>query len=94
MNQDIEALLYSYLLKTQLQAARFSSLEESQIIKLCAQYLTAGFVLESNSLDPANTGLLNSLKAQRKLSSLRLMSMKQDLIDIAQIFNYQNTILF
>lgn len=90
MNQDIETLIYAYLLGAQRKAASFSDVEENQLIKLCQKYLTAGFVLQSNSLDPANKDLLNSLKAQRKLASLKLMSMKQELIDIAQIFSYQN----
>ena len=90
MKQDIESLLYAALLGAKRQAALFSEEEENQLIKLCQQYLIAGFVLESNSLDPTNKVLLNSLRAQRKLASLKLMSMKQDLIDIAQIFNDQN----
>jgi len=90
LNQEIESLLYSNLLQGQRKASLFSNADAKQINKLCGQYLKAGFVLESNSLDPANEELLNSLKAQRRVASVKLISMKQALIDIARVFNYQN----
>ena len=90
MNKNIEALLYSYLLKGRHKTNKFSEEEQSQIIEICANYLTAGFVLESCKLDPNNIHLLHSLKEQRKVASMRLMSMKQDLISIAKIFNSKN----
>ena len=90
MGQHIEALLYSYLLKRKHKANKFSKEEQSHIIKICAQYLTAGFILESSSLHPDNINLIHGLKEQRKVTSMRLISMKQDLISIAKTFNSKN----
>ena len=90
MKQAIESLLYAALLGAKRQAALFSEEEEIRLIRLCQNYLIAGFVLKSNSLDPTNRVLLNSLRAQRKIASLKLMSMKQNLIEIAEKFNEQN----
>ena len=90
MKQAIKSLLYAALLGAKRQAALFSEEEEIRLIRLCQNYLIAGFVLKSNSLDPTNRVLLNSLRAQRKIASLKLMSMKQNLIEIAEKFNEQN----
>ena len=90
MNEDIESLLFSYLLREQTKVTRFSNEQEDYIIKLSARYLMAGFILEANRVDRFNVGLISSLKKQRRLATIKYMTMKQDLLNIAEVFNAQN----
>ena len=90
MNQDTESLLFSSLLTEQRKASRFSDEEENYIIRLAARYLLAGFILEANTVDHSNVNLIRSLKAQRTQLTIKYMSMKQALIEIADTFNAKN----
>lgn len=90
MNQDIESLLFSYLLREQAKVTRFSGDEEDRIIRISAQYLLAGFILEANRVDHSNVSLISRLKKQRMLGTIKYMSGRKDLLEIAKIFNAQN----
>lgn len=87
MDQIIERLLYSYLIKIKQNAPQFSDEQQSQIIELCGRYLMAGFILESNRLDPSNAHLVKCLEGQRRVMAIKNMSMKQDLAKIATNFS-------
>ena len=86
MDQIIERLLYSYLITIKQNAPQFSDEQQSQIIELCGRYLMAGFILESNRLDPSNAHLVKCLEGQRRVMAIKNMSMKQDLAKI-YVFN-------
>jgi hypothetical protein len=90
VNQDIGSLLFSALLTEQRKASIFSVEEETYILRLSAQYLMAGFILEANKIDKSNIALIAGLKKQRQVSLFKYMSMKQALIDIADTLNTKN----
>ena len=52
----------------------------------------AGFILESNRLDPSNVHLVKCLEGQRRVMAIKNMSMKQDLAKIATNFSLKKSI--
>ena len=57
MKQAIESLLYAALLGAKRQAALFSEEEEIRLIRLCQNYLIAGFMYEVHFLRILRVGL-------------------------------------
>ncbi len=87
LDRTLKELFLSFLLNGKYEAPILSREQQKLISYISEQFLISGFILKSCDFNLRHKSLVEQLKYQRRIQSVKQMIVKNDLNDIAQNLN-------
>ena len=87
IDDTINDLFLSFLLNEKYQVPSIGREQERLILYVSERFLFSGFLLKSCDFNLSHKNLVEKLKDQRRIQSLKQMSLRNDLKNIARNFN-------